>query len=164
MRFCTRLRNVFIVVVALVVLFTVPAFAVVRLDSTEPTNPPLMGGYWVGGSVSGLGNVLIYLNDNEGWTIDDNGYLFRFSNSSATGRMYVNGVEYTFSASSFAYPRYRLITGTGQQYNDLYLRPTQGNIIVNDNFETPYDMQIMCSVFSCFMLGMLVVIRLVKRG
>lgn len=164
MRFCTKLRNVLLIVCVSLVLFVVPAFAVVQLDSTPPTNAPFSGGYWVGGTDRNLGNVVIYVNDNEGWTLNDDGYLFRYSNSSASGRLYVNGTEYTFSSSSFALPRYRLTTGTGLQYTDLELIPTQGNILIDDTFDTPYDIQTMCSVFICFMLGMLVVIRLIKRG
>lgn len=161
---CTRLRNVLLVVCACLAVCVVPAFALVHLDSTPPTNAPYSGGYWVGGNDRNLGNVVIYLNDNEGWTINEDGYLFRYTNSSASGRLYVNGIEYIFSASSFALPRYRLASGTGYQYDDLYLTPTDGNILIQDSFDTPYDLQTMCSIFSCFMLGMLVVIRLIKRG
>lgn len=164
MLFFTRLKNVFFVVLVAFVLFTVPAFAVVQLDSTPPADAPFSGGYWVGGVDSTLGEVVIYVSDNKGWTVDDMGNLFRYANTSASGRMYVNGTMYQFNAPAFSLPQYREYYGTGYQYTQLFLTPTNGNIIVDDTFATTYDLQTMCSVFACFLLGMLVVVRLIKRG
>lgn len=164
MRCWLRLKNVVLVFCIAVVLFTVPAFAVVRLDNAPPVDAPYMGGYWLSGDSPALGEVTIYLSDNEGWTVDTDGYLYRFADTSASGVMYANGNEYTFNAPAFAYPRYRLANTTGYTYTDLEVTPVGGNIIIQNDFETPYDIDTMCSVLSCFLLGMLVVVRLVKRG
>ena len=164
MRSFTRLKNVCVIVCVAVVLFTVPAFAVVQLDSTAPTDAPFSGGYFVGGTDSALGEVVIYVSDNHGWTLDDTGNLFRYANNSASGRMWVNGTMYQFNAPAFSLPQYREYYGSGYQYTQLFLEPMQGNIIIDDTFATPYDLQTMCSVFACFLLGMLLVVKLIKRG
>ena len=159
-----KLKNVFLVLCVSVIVFTVPAFAVVQLDSTPPADAPFSGGYWVGGTDSTLGEIVVYVSDNHGWTLDDTGNLFRYANTSASGRMWVNGTMYQFNAPAFSLPQYREYYGSGYQYTQMFLEPAQGNIIVDDDFATPYDLQTMCSVFACFLLGMLVVIRLIKKG
>lgn len=165
MRFWLRLRNVFLVCFVAVVVCVSPAFALVDLDTTAPDNAPYTGGYWLSGYSVQLGNIDIFLSDNHGWCLDELGQLFRYANTSATGLMYTeDGTEYNFNAPAFSVPRYRLSSSSGYTYTDLYVAPTAGNIIVDTDFATPYDLQDMCAVFSCFMLAMLFVVKLLKKG
>lgn len=165
MHFWLRLKNgIFACIVALM-LCVAPAFAVVDLDTTTPTNAPFYGGYWCGGNSSALGDVDIFLSDNHGWTLNDDGFLFRYANNSASGVMYTaDGTEYTFSAPAFSVPRYRLSNSGGYAYTDLFLHPTEGNIFVDNDFATVYNIQEMCMLFLCFMSCMLFLCKLLKKG
>lgn len=166
MRCLLRLKNVFLVALVCVLVFTVPAFAVVRLDNDPPANAPFMGGYYVRGFSNTLDEVTIYLSTNEGWTVNTRGELYRYANTSASGIMIDDdsGTRYTVNCPAFSVPRYRLENSAGYQYDDLIFNPVAGNIIVENDFATPYDLQDMCAVFSCFLLGMILVVRLIKRG
>lgn len=165
MRFWLRLRNGILVCAVAVVVCVSSAFAVVELDTTAPDSAPFYGGYWLGGNALVLGDVDIFLSDNRGWTLNEDGYLFRYANTSASGVMYdADGTEYTFNAPAFSVPRYRLANSSGYTYTDLYLEPTDGNIFIDNGFETPYDLEQMCLVFLCFMSGMIFVVKLLKKG
>lgn len=165
MRCLSKLKNVILCVCAVLVVCVTPAFAVVRLDNTPPVDSPFMGGYWVSGTSTALGDVTIYVSDNQGWTVNTSGELFRYVNTGTSGVMYDSaGREYTFSAPAFSLPRYRLANSSGYTYTDLYFNPIGGNIIIDNDFSTPYDLQDYCMVFSTFLLGLLVVIRLTKRS
>lgn len=116
-------------------LSVVGAFAAVPLDNTPPTNAPYKGGYWLTGTANTLGQVNIYFPNNQGWCVDSNGYLFRYSSDSVNGIIVTsNGTQYTFRSPAFSIPQYRA-TDSSYTYTDLYFKPTGGNVIVQDTFE-----------------------------
>lgn len=159
----SSLKRFLLVLSVSLALCIVPAFAVVNLDNTPPVDSPYMGGYWVSGTSNVLGDVTIYVADNRGWTVNTSGELFRYTNTSTSGVMYdSNGTEYTFSAPAFSLPRYRLANSSGYTYTDLYFNPVGGNIIIENDFATPYDTMYYAEIVSVFLLGMLLVVNLTK--
>lgn len=161
----TRHRAAALVVSVFIVTCTslVPAYAAVDAPNVPPEDPPYLGGFYITGTCS-LGVVTAYFPVGEGWCIDENGFLFRYSSSSVTGVMYdSSGTEYTFSAPAFSVPRYRLADSSGYSYTDLYLTPSYSNVVIEDSFAASYqlsDTLLMC----CFFAVGLILVVLISRG
>lgn len=142
-------RKVFAFVCLLVCLCVVPSWATdipddapaVQAVSSDLKYAPYIGSGWITGSVSGLGEVYIYvpISSRGSWGTTDTGYLCNVGSSSVSGVMFsANGTKYYFSCSSFAVPRYRLFDGSGYQYTDLYLSVTGSNLDVATTFPGSY--------------------------
>lgn len=101
---------------------------VVVIGNTPPDSPLFYGSGWVTGIDSTLGIVTIYypINYKDGYFgLDANGYLYNVSSTSITGYLedvYNNSV----STPGFSYPRYR--SGSGYDYFNIYLTPTDSNM------------------------------------
>lgn len=100
---------------------------------------PYIGSGWFTGTVSGLGEVYLYVPvDTRGtWGTTSDGYLCNVGRSSVSGVLFTaSGVEYSFSAYSFELPRYRLFSGSGyNDWSDLRLTVTDSNMQVATGFE-----------------------------
>lgn len=100
---------------------------------------PYIGSGWFTGTVSGLGEVYLYVPvDTRGtWGTTADGYLCNVGRSSVSGVLFTSsGVQYSFSAYSFALPRYRLVSDTGyNDWSDLRLTVTDSNMQVATDFE-----------------------------
>lgn len=97
----------------------------------EPPSDLLFNGAgWITGYDSNLGEVTLYfpISYQSGyWGVDSNGYLYNVSSSSMSG--YLDGVyNNSISAPGFSYPRYREYSGSGYQYVNLHLTPSNSNM------------------------------------
>lgn len=107
--------------------------------ATDLKYAPYIGSGWFIGTVSGLGEVYLYVPvDTRGtWGTTSDGYLCNVGRSSVSGVLFTSsGIEYSFSAYSFDLPRYRRVSDTG--YNDWYdlrLTVTDSNMQVATDFE-----------------------------
>lgn len=118
---------------------SVPSVADFKAGDTVLKYAPYIGSGWFTGTVSGLGEVYLYVPvDTRGtWGTTSGGYLCNVGRSSVSGVLFTSsGVQYSFSAYSFALPRYRLVSDTGyNDWSDLRLTVTDSNMQVATDFE-----------------------------
>lgn len=118
---------------------SVSSFVDFKAGATDLKYAPYIGSGWFTGTVSGLGEVYLYVPvDTRGtWGTTSDGYLCNVGRSTVSGVLFTSsGVEYSFSAYSFDLPRYRRVSDTG--YNDWYdlrLTVTDSNMQVATDFE-----------------------------
>ena len=118
---------------------SVSSVADFKAGATNLKYAPYIGSGWFTGTVSGLGEVYLYVPvDTRGtWGTTSDGYLCNVGRSTVSGVLFTSsGVQYSFSAYSFDLPRYRRVSDTG--YNDWYdlrLTVTDSNMQVSTDFE-----------------------------
>lgn len=98
---------------------------------------PYIGSGWITGTAAGLGEVYVYvpITSRGQWGTTSDGYLCNVGNSSVSGVMFSrSGTEYSFSASSFSLPRYRLYDSSSYSYSDLYLAVSDSNLQIATDF------------------------------
>lgn len=99
---------------------------------------PYIGSGWIIGSVSGLGEVYLYVpvSSRGVWGTTADGYLCNVGQSSVSGVLFTSsGTQYSFSAYSFALPRYRLVSSSSyNDWVDLRLTVTDSNMQVATDF------------------------------
>lgn len=107
--------------------------------SSDLKYAPFIGSGWFIGSVSGLGEVYLYvpISSRGVWGVTSDGYLCNVGGSSVSGFLYTaSGSKYYFSAPSFSLPRYRLFSSSGyNDWNDLRLIVSSSNMQVASDFE-----------------------------
>lgn len=110
-----------------------------KSGATNLKYAPYIGSGWFTGTVSGLGEVYLYVPvDTRGtWGTTADGYLCNVGRSSVSGVLFTSsGTQYSFSASSFSLPRYRRFSDTGYyDWADLRLTVTDSNMQVASDFE-----------------------------
>lgn len=160
----TRLRNVLVAVCLVSLLGVNVVYAADDLPNTPPSDPPWYGGYYITGVAADLGDCTIYLPVNEGWCLDEYGYLFRYASSSASGKLYTeNGTIYDFNAQAFSTPRYRLSSSSSYSYTDLHFYPTASNVVVEDSFEMTMDVGNVYTLALIAVVGLIFIV-LISRG
>lgn len=106
---------------------------------TDLKYAPFIGSGWITGTVSGLGEVFLYVPiDTRGtWGTTADGYLCNVGRSSVSGVLFTaSGDQYSFSAYTFSLPRYRHVSDTGyNDWSDLRLTVTDSNMQVATDFE-----------------------------
>lgn len=118
---------------------SVSSVADFKAGATNLKYAPFIGSGWFTGTVSGLGEVYLYVpvDTRSTWGTTSDGYLCNVGRSTVSGVLFTSsGVEYSFSAYSFDLPRYRRVSDTG--YNDWYdlrLTVTDSNMQVATDFE-----------------------------
>lgn len=99
---------------------------------------PYIGSGWITGTVSGLGEVYLYVpvSSRGVWGTTADGYLCNVGQSSVSGVLFTSsGTQYSFSASSFSLPRYRLASSsTYYDWSDLRLTVSDSNMQVASEF------------------------------
>ena len=114
------------------------ATADVKAGSTDLKYAPYIGSGWVIGTVSGLGEVYLYvpISTRGVWGTTSDGYLCNISGSSVSGVLFTSsGTQYSFNAPSFSLPRYRLFSSsTYYDWNDLRLTVSSSNLQVATDF------------------------------
>ena len=117
---------------------SVSSVADFKAGATDLKYAPYIGSGWITGTVSGLGEVFLYVPvDTRGtWGTTSDGYLCNVGRSTVSGVLFSSsGVEYSFSAYSFELPRYRRVSGTGyNDWSDLRLTVTDSNLLVATDF------------------------------
>lgn len=109
-----------------------------KAGNTELKYAPYIGSGWITGTVSGLGEVYLYVpvSSRGVWGTTADGYLCNVGQSSVSGVLFTSsGTQYSFSAYSFALPRYRLVSSSSyNDWVDLRLNVTDSNMQVATEF------------------------------
>lgn len=117
----------------------VSSTADVKAGSTDLKYAPYIGSGWFTGSVSGLGEVYLYVpvSSRGFWGTTADGYLCNVGGSSVSGVLFTaSGTQYSFNAPSFSLPRYRLVSSTSyNDWSDLRLKVSASNMQVAASFE-----------------------------
>ena len=110
-----------------------------KSGSSDLKYAPYIGSGWFIGTVSGLGEVYLYvpISTRGVWGTTSDGYLCNIGGSSVSGVLFTSsGTKYSFNASSFALPRYRLFSSSEYyDWNDLRLTVSSSNMQVATDFE-----------------------------
>lgn len=117
---------------------SVSSTADVKAGSTDLKYAPYIGSGWFTGTVSGLGEVYLYVpvSSRGVWGTTADGYLCNVGGSSVSGVLFSSsGTQYSFNAPSFSLPRYRLVSSTSyNDWGDLRLKVSSSNMQVATDF------------------------------
>ena len=120
-------------------VFSVSSTSDFKSGSTDLKYAPFIGSGWFVGTVSGLGEVYLYvpISTRGVWGTTSDGYLCNIGGSSVSGVLFTSsGTQYSFNAPSFSLPRYRLFSSsTYYDWNDLRLNVSSSNMQVATDFE-----------------------------
>lgn len=109
-----------------------------KVCNTELKFAPYIGSGWMIGTVSGLGEVYLYVpvSSRGVWGTTADGYLCNVGESTVSGVLFTaSGTQYSFSAPSFSLPRYRLSSSSSYyDWNDLLLTVSDSNMQVATEF------------------------------
>lgn len=118
---------------------SVSATVDVKAGSTDLKYAPYIGSGWFTGTVSGLGEVYLYVpvSSRGVWGTTADGYLCNVGGSSVSGILFSSsGTQYSFNAPSFSLPRYRLVSSTSyNDWGDFRLKVSASNMQVATSFE-----------------------------
>lgn len=118
---------------------SVSVTADVKAGSTDLKYAPYIGSGWFTGTVSGLGEVYLYVpvSTRGVWGTTPDGYLCNVGGTSVSGVLFTSsGSQYSFSAPSFSLPRYRLFSSSDYyDWRDLRLTVSDSNMQVATTFE-----------------------------
>jgi hypothetical protein len=110
----------------------------VKVGTSDLKYAPYIGSGWVIGTVSGLGEVYLYVpvSSRGVWGTTSDGYLCNIGGSSFSGVLFTSsGTKYAFNAPSFSLPRYRLFSSSDYyDWNDLRLTVSSSNLQVATDF------------------------------
>lgn len=119
-------------------LSSVSSTSVSKAGSSDLKYAPYIGSGWFIGTVSGLGEVYLYVpvSSRGVWGTTSDGYLCNISGSSVSGVLFTaSGTQYSFNAPSFSLPRYRLLSSSSySDWNDLRLTVSSSNLQVATDF------------------------------
>lgn len=119
-------------------LSSVSSSSDVKAGSTDLKYAPYIGSGWFIGTVSGLGEVYLYvpISTCGVWGTTSDGYLCNIGGSSVSGVLFTaSGTKYSFNAPSFSLPRYRLFSSSDYyDWNDLRLTVSSSNMQVATEF------------------------------
>ena len=119
------------------IVFCVFVLSINTVFAQDTFFAPFVGSGYFKGTVSGLGEVQVYvpINSKGSWGTSNSGALYNVSSSSVSGVMYTkDGTSYTFSAPAFSLPRYRLSNSSSYSYTDLYLMVDDSNLPIATDF------------------------------
>lgn len=116
----------------------VSATAYTKVGNTELKYAPYIGSGWITGTVSGLGEVYLYVpvSSRGVWGTTADGYLCNVGQSSVSGVLFTaSGIQYSFSAPSFSLPLYRPSSSSAYyDWADLRLTVSDSNMQVASEF------------------------------
>lgn len=117
---------------------SVSSSSVSKVGSSDLKYAPYIGSGWFIGTVSGLGEVYLYvpISTRGVWGTTSDGYLCNIGGSSVSGVLFTSsGTQYSFNARSFSLPRYRLFSdSSSSDWNDLLLTVSSSNMQVATEF------------------------------
>ena len=117
---------------------SVSSTSVSKVGSSDLKYAPYIGSGWFIGTVSGLGEVYLYvpISSRGVWGTTSNGYLCNIGGSSVSGVLFTSsGTQYSFNAPAFSLPRYRLFSSSSyNDWNDLRLTVSSSNLQVATEF------------------------------
>lgn len=124
------------------------------------THAQYIGGGYVRGVVTGLGDVEIYFpySSRHSWGLTADSFLCNINSSSVSGIMFdSSGREYNVSCSGFSIPRYRLVDSSGYQYTDMYCSVYASNLDVQTSFQSAFNFDNSWPYISIGLLGVIIV-------
>lgn len=109
-----------------------------KAGNTALKYAPYIGSGWITGSISNLGEVFLYVpvTSRGFWGTTADGFLCNVGGSSVSGVLFTaSGTQYSFSASSFSLPRFRLSSSSSySDWSDCRLTVTDSNMQVATDF------------------------------
>lgn len=124
------------------------------------THAQYIGGGYIRGVVSGLGDVEIYVpySSRLSWGLTADSFLCNINSSSVSGIMFdSSGRQYTFSCSGYSIPRYRLVDSSGYQYTDMYCSVYASNLDVQTSFQSAFNFENSWPYITIGLLGVIIV-------
>lgn len=117
---------------------SVSSSSVSKAGSSDLKYAPYIGSGWFIGTVSGLGEVYLYvpISSRGFWGTTSDGYLCNIGGSSVSGVLFSSsGTKYSFNAPAFSLPRYRLPSSSSySDWSDLRLTVSASNMQVATDF------------------------------
>lgn len=139
---------------------SVSSTSVSKAGSSDLKYAPYIGSGWFIGTVSGLGEVYLYVpfSTRGVWGTTSDGYLCNIGGSSVSGVLFTSsGTKYSFNAPSFSLPRYRLFSSSEYyDWNDLRLTVSSSNLQVATEFPPAVPVSDAISFVIVGLLGVMV--------
>lgn len=131
-----------------------------KVGTTDLKFAPYIGSGWFIGTVSGLGEVYLYvpISTRGVWGTTSDGYLCNIGGSSVSGVLFTaSGTQYSFNAPSFSLPRYRLFPSSSyNDWNDLRLTVSSSNLQVATDFPPAVPVSVAIPFVIVGLLGVMV--------
>lgn len=117
---------------------SVSSTSVSKAGSSDLKFAPYIGSGWFIGTVSGLGEVYLYVpvSSRGAWGTTSDGYLCNVGGTSVSGVLFMSsGTQYSFNAPAFSLPRIRLFSSSSyNDWTDLRLTVSSSNMQVATEF------------------------------
>lgn len=159
-----RKCKVFLLAICCVVLCLSVAFAEDTLVASNNvdglTHAQYIGGGYIRGVVTGLGDVEIYFpySSRHSWGLTPDSYLCNINSSSVSGIMFdSSGRQYDVSCYGFSIPRYRLSDSSGYGYTDMYCSVYSSNLDVQTSFQSAFNFENSWPYITIGLLGVIIV-------
>lgn len=159
-----RKCKVFLLAICCVVLCLSVAFAesplVANNNVDSLTHAQYIGGGYIRGVVTGLGDVEIYFpySSRHSWGLTADSYLCNINSSSVSGIMFdSSGRLYDVSCYGFSIPRYRLSDSSGYGYTDMYCSVYSSNLDVQTSFQSAFNFDNSWPYITIGLLGVIIV-------
>lgn len=127
------------------------------------THAQYIGGGYIRGVVTGLGDVEIYFpySSRHSWGLTADSYLCNINSSSVSGIMFdSSGRQYDVSCYGFSIPRYRLSDSSGYGYTDMYCSVYSSNLDVQTSFQSAFNFENSWPYITIGLLGVIIVCML----
>lgn len=127
------------------------------------THAQYIGGGYICGVVTGLGDVEIYFpySSRHSWGLTADSFLCNINSSSVSGIMFdSSGRQYDVSCYGFSIPRYRLTDSSGYGYTDMYCSVYSSNLDVQTSFQSAFNFENSWPYITIGLLGVIIVCML----
>lgn len=159
-----RKCKVFLLAICCVVLCLSVVFAEDTLVASNNvdglTHAQYIGGGYIRGVVTGLGDVEIYFpySSRHSWGLTADSYLCNINSSSVSGIMFdSSGRQYDVSCYGFSIPRYRLSDSSVYGYTDMYCSVYSSNLDVQTSFQSAFNFENSWPYITIGLLGVIIV-------
>ena len=146
---------------------SVSSTSVSKAVSSDLKYAPYIGSGWFIGTVSGLGEVYLYvpISTRGVWGTTSDGYLCNIGGSSVSGVLFTSsGTQYSFNAPAFSLPRYRLFSSSSyNDWNDLRLTVSSSNLQVATDFPPAVPVSDVIPFVIVGLLGVMIVCLMRSR-
>lgn len=137
-------------------VLAIPRSVDIDIGNVSPDIAPFYGSGYVSGWDDSLGDITLYIPVSymDGYLgVDGSGNLMNISSTSITG--YLEGVyNNSVTIPAFSYPRYR--SGSGYDYEYIYMVPENSNMEIATDFPASMSMDEFIGYASILLLGVIV--------
>ncbi len=156
--------KVFVLVICCALCCLTFAFAedplVASNNVPDLTHAQYIGGGYIRGAVTGLGDVEIYFpySSRHSWGLTADSFLCNINSSSVSGIMFdSSGRQYDVSCYGFSIPRYRLSDSSSYGYTDMYCSVYSSNLDVHTSFQSSFNFENSWPYITIGLLGVIIV-------